>query len=167
MISRLSLNATKAEDLAMASAASATNEAQILTAASLKKLDDDIRTVHANAVIASEDARDSDGWMKWVRYEHDKEILQLKARLGALLDIVMQNATESQKARVSCSLLSAKVLAFRSADLCSMCSLPRPRRNASASWTKRAVSTWGGDRQPQTWAEVMMSMKGSEEYWLA
>ena len=133
LISRLSLNATKAEDLAMASAASATNETQILTAASFKKLDDDIRTVHANVVIASEDARDSDGWMRWVRYEHDKEILQLKAKIEALIDIVMRNATESQKARVSCSLLSAKALVFRRADLCFTCSLPRPRRNASAS----------------------------------
>ncbi len=171
LIRTLSLNATKAEDLAMASAAGAINKTQILTAASLKKLDDDLRTVHANAVLASQDALDSDGWMKWVRYKHDEEILQLKTRLNALIDIVMENATESQKAKVrAASLLSAKAAVFRrSADLCFMCSLPRLRRNASASWRNRDASTWRrADRRARArrMSATMSMSEESEVYWL-
>ena len=106
LINRLSLKATKAQDLAMASAASQDGrETQILTAASLKKLDDDIRTVHANAVLASDDARDNEGWMRWKHMDHRKDILELKIKMDAITEIMMQNANDAQKAKVSTSAL--------------------------------------------------------------
>jgi hypothetical protein len=101
LIDKMSLKATKAQDLALAATgAGSSREAQMLTAASIKKLDNDLRTVHANTVFAAQDARDSDGWMRWARKEHDIEISQLRTEVQALLEILTPMLNDAQKARV-------------------------------------------------------------------
>ncbi|KAK4126447.1 hypothetical protein N657DRAFT_688971 [Parathielavia appendiculata] len=84
MIAKMGKNA-KARDLAIASAGSLDARAVLLlTAASVKKLDDDLRTVNVTISFAAENVVNNEGWMRSVYYDHDKKLLK-----------------EAQKARVS------------------------------------------------------------------
>lgn len=101
LISKLSLNAKKAQHLALAGvAASNINDAQFLTAVSVKRLDDDLRTVHANTVLAAENINDNEGWMRWVRYTQDKDITEVKIMLDAFAEVLMPHLDDAAKAKV-------------------------------------------------------------------
>ena len=94
--------ATKAQDIVMAGMAPghSARDSQFLFAAAVKRLDDDVRTVHSNAVLATEDARDSDGWMRWVRFDTGKDIAELKMMVKTLCEVVMPLLDEEGKAKV-------------------------------------------------------------------
>ncbi|KAG7287329.1 hypothetical protein NEMBOFW57_006838 [Staphylotrichum longicolle] len=100
LISSMSMSVKRAKELAAASAVSNNiQENQFLTAASLWKLDDDIRTVHASTVMATENVQDNEGWMRWYMKDDDKRIKELNIRLWTLTEVLMPFFSDAQKAR--------------------------------------------------------------------
>jgi hypothetical protein len=119
LIGSMSRLATKAQDLAIAGAAAENpRDVQFLTTASIKRLDDDLRTVHANAVSAAEDAKDTEGWMRWVRNDNEKNIVELKIMTRTLLEILTPMLDDAQKAKVrSLPLFPPHLAHCKSTDL--------------------------------------------------
>jgi hypothetical protein len=101
MISNMSLNAEKAQDLALAAvAAENIRETQFLTAASVVRLDEDLRTVHTKTVQAVDSIHDSDGWMRAVRCKLEKDIGEVKIMLDAVVEVLMSHLDDAAKAKV-------------------------------------------------------------------
>lgn len=108
LISGISQNAEKAQDLVMAASGKENaKEVYLLTAASVKRLDDDLRTVHddlrtvhANTVTAAQDAQDSEGWMRWVRKDHEQDIRELKMTIRTIINVMWPMLDDAQKAEV-------------------------------------------------------------------